>query len=44
MDSERRTRPDLATALDCDLACSPVTSTMPILRHGLQRSPGAARL
>jgi hypothetical protein len=36
-------RPDLATALDCDLACSPVTNTMPIRRHGLQRSPGAER-
>jgi uncharacterized protein len=33
-------RPDLVTALDCDLACSPVTNTMPIRRHGLQRSPG----
>ena len=36
-------RPDLAAALDCDLACSPVTNTMPILRHGLQRSPGVER-
>jgi hypothetical protein len=29
-------RADLADALDCDLACSPVTNTMPIIRHGLQ--------
>jgi uncharacterized protein len=36
-------RPDLAAALDCDLACSPVTNTMPILRHGLQHGPGAQR-
>ena len=32
-------RADLAGALDCDLACSPVTNTMPIIRHGLQRGP-----
>jgi hypothetical protein len=32
-------RPDLADALDCDLACSPVTNTMPIIRHGLQHGP-----
>jgi hypothetical protein len=36
-------RPDLAAALDCDLACSPVTNTMPILRHELQRRPGTER-
>lgn len=36
-------RPDLAGALDCDLACSPVTNTMPILRHGLHRGPGSHR-
>ncbi|MBO0840865.1 MAG: putative glycolipid-binding domain-containing protein, partial [Sciscionella sp.] len=36
-------RPDLADALDCDLACSPVTNTMPILRHGLARAPGSQR-
>jgi hypothetical protein len=29
-------RPDLAVALDCDLAGSPVTNTMPIIRHGFQ--------
>lgn len=34
-------RPDLAGALDCDLACSPLTNTMPIIRHGLQRGAGA---
>ncbi|HZP51050.1 putative glycolipid-binding domain-containing protein [Actinocrinis sp.] len=32
-------RADLAGALDCDLACSPVTNTMPIIRHGLQHGP-----
>jgi len=36
-------RPDLAGALDCDIACSPVTNTMPIIRHGLQHAPGAER-
>lgn len=36
-------RADLAGALDCDLACSPVTNTMPILRHGLQHGPGTER-
>ena len=35
-----QSRPDLAEALDCDLACSPVTNTMPILRHGLHQGPG----
>jgi uncharacterized protein len=34
-------RPDLRAALDCDLACSPVTNTMPILRHGLHHGPGS---
>ncbi len=33
-------RPDLAGALDCDLAACPLTNTMPILRHGLHRRPG----
>lgn len=33
-------RPDLADALDCDLAACPLTNTMPILRHGLHRNPG----
>ena len=36
-------RADLAGALDCDLACSPVTNTMPIIRHGLQRGTGTQR-
>lgn len=35
-------RADLADALDCDLACSPVTNTMPIIRHGLQHGPGTS--
>ena len=33
-------RPDLADALDCDLAACPLTNTMPILRHDLHRVPG----
>ncbi|MGF6883001.1 hypothetical protein ABIA39_001942 [Nocardia sp. GAS34] len=36
-------RPDLAAALDCDLACSPLTNTMPVLRHRLHREPGTER-
>ena len=28
--------------LDCDLALSPLTNAMPILRHGLHEQPGAA--
>ncbi|MFE9576411.1 putative glycolipid-binding domain-containing protein [Nocardia sp. NPDC006044] len=35
-------RPDLADARDCDLACSPLTNTMPIIRTGLHRHPGTA--
>jgi hypothetical protein len=30
----------LAEALDCDLAYSPLTNAMPILRHRLHREPG----
>jgi hypothetical protein len=37
----RELRADLAGALDCDLACSPLTNTMPIIRHRLQRDRGA---
>ena len=33
-------RPDLADALDCDLAACPLTNTMPILRHDLHRAAG----
>ncbi|WP_218025313.1 putative glycolipid-binding domain-containing protein [Nocardia jejuensis] len=36
-------RPDLSEALDCDLACSPMTNTMPVLRHDLHRQPGSHR-
>lgn len=36
-------RPDLAGALDCDLGFSPVTNTMPVIRHALQRGPGTER-
>jgi hypothetical protein len=32
----------LDDALDCDLAFSPLTNAMPILRHGLHREPGEA--
>jgi uncharacterized protein len=32
----------LDEALDCDLAFSPLTNAMPILRHGLHREPGEA--
>ncbi|MFI5829094.1 putative glycolipid-binding domain-containing protein [Streptomyces sp. NPDC051578] len=35
-------RPDLDGALDCDLGLCPLTNTMPVLRHGLHRRPGAA--
>ncbi|MEU8294255.1 putative glycolipid-binding domain-containing protein [Streptomyces pseudogriseolus] len=27
-------------ALDCDLGLCPLTNTMPVLRHGLHRTPG----
>jgi hypothetical protein len=30
----------LVAALDCDLGFSPLTNTMPVLRHGLHRQPG----
>jgi hypothetical protein len=33
-------RQDLAEALDCDLAACPLTNTMPVLRHGLEREAG----
>jgi hypothetical protein len=36
-------RPDLAEALDCDLAACPLTNTMPVLRHDLLKSPGDVR-
>jgi hypothetical protein len=37
-------RGDLAGALDCDLAFSLLTNTMPILRYQLHQRPGAADL
>jgi hypothetical protein len=37
-------RADLAGALDCDLAFSLLTNTMPILRYRLHQRPGAADL
>jgi hypothetical protein len=33
---------DLGEALDCDLGFSPLTNTMPVLRHRLHRQPGRA--
>jgi hypothetical protein len=33
-------RPDLDAALDCDLGFSPLTNTMPVIRHGLHLGPG----
>ena len=36
-------RAELAGALDCDLACSHVTNTMPIIRHRLHREAGSER-
>jgi hypothetical protein len=35
-------REQMGDALDCDLALSPLTNAMPILRHGLHEQPGAA--
>ena len=35
-------RGDMGDALDCDLALSPLTNVMPILRHRLHEQPGAA--
>ncbi|MEU3459315.1 putative glycolipid-binding domain-containing protein [Streptomyces sp. NPDC006733] len=32
--------PELDGALDCDLGLSPLTNTMPVLRHALQHRPG----
>jgi uncharacterized protein len=32
----------LGEALDCDLGFSPLTNTMPVLRHDLHRQPGRA--
>jgi hypothetical protein len=37
-------RPDLGTALDCDLGACPLTNTMPVLRHGLLGSPAEREL
>jgi uncharacterized protein len=42
--ADGRALPDLAEALDCDLAFCPLTNTMPILRHRLHRQDGAHRL
>ncbi|WP_030195916.1 putative glycolipid-binding domain-containing protein [Streptomyces sp. NRRL S-87] len=38
--ADGRPRPELAGALDCDLGMSPLTNTMPVLRHGLHRGSG----
>ena len=37
-------RADLGDAVDCDLYASPLTNSMPILRHELHQRPGEARL
>jgi hypothetical protein len=34
-------RPDLDDALDCDLGLSPLTNSMPVLRHGLLQEPAS---
>lgn len=34
----------LDSALDCDLACCPLTNLMPVLRHRLHRDPGKVDL
>jgi len=36
--------PGLGDALDCDLGFSPLTNTMPVVRHGLHRQPGRVDL
>ncbi|MFE9025428.1 putative glycolipid-binding domain-containing protein [Streptomyces iakyrus] len=36
--------PDVDGALDCDLGLCPLTNTMPVLRHGLHRTPGEREL
>lgn len=36
-----RPAPEFLGALDCDIAYSPLTNTMPILRHQLHRKPGS---
>jgi uncharacterized protein len=35
---------ELDRALDCDLGLSPLTNSMPVLRHGLLREPGSVEL
>jgi hypothetical protein len=37
-------RPELEGALDCDLGLSPLTNSMPVLRHGLLRDTGSVEL
>lgn len=44
--ADGRPRPDLAGALDIDLAACPLMNSMPVLRHGLHRpggGPGSPR-
>ncbi|KOG29278.1 putative glycolipid-binding domain-containing protein [Streptomyces resistomycificus] len=36
--------PHIDGALDCDLGLCPLTNTMPVLRHGLHRTPGEREL
>jgi uncharacterized protein len=35
-------REQMGDAIDCDLALSPLTNAMPVLRHGLHEQPGSA--
>ncbi|MER6710423.1 MULTISPECIES: putative glycolipid-binding domain-containing protein [unclassified Streptomyces] len=42
VDGERL--PAVDGALDCDLGLSPLTNSMPVLRHGLHRGPGEVEL
>ena len=37
-------RHTFAEALDCDLGLSPLTNTLPVLRHRLHEQPGSVRL
>jgi hypothetical protein len=42
--ADGRILPDLAEALDCDLAFCPLTNTLPILRHRLHEQAGTHQL
>jgi uncharacterized protein len=42
--ADGRELPDLDSALDCDLGLSPLTNSMPVLRHGLLDAAGSVDL